>query len=206
MCGLELLFFYAISRYKKVVNIGLCCYYWFLLNRFGSSGGSGGSSEHLGTILGSVFGSIIGFVVLLIGMVLCCIKCPKRSSRLENETNVADYKSRLQTVTVAPPPYNTAVPSAQQPQNTVVPSAHQPQNTAVPTAPPPYSATVFTIQPGSSHQCGYSSSDILASDRNYPSNWNSLGKQRLNPLDEKSLVHTKVVNHKTTSVKTLPSL
>ena len=148
---------------------------------------------------------------------LCCVQRQKRNRRLENEAKVADYKSRLQNVTAAPPSYNTAVmtnpqpqntavPSAQQPQNTAVPSAQQPQNNAVPTTPPPYSATVFTIQPGNSHSCGYSSSDILASDRNYPSNWNSLGKQRRNRLEEKSLVHTKVVNHKTTSVKTLPSL
>jgi len=145
---------------------------------------------------------------------MCCCKCCQRPNN-----NAVAYNGGLQTirtVNIIPPPYksvmttapqyqNTAVPSTPVYQNTTAPSATQYQNTAVPSAPPPYSSVVFTIPPGDSHPCGYTSTDIIASDSNYPSNWNSLGQQRLDLQEEKGLVDTTVVNEETTEVGTLPS-
>jgi len=145
---------------------------------------------------------------------MCCCKCCQKPNN-----NAGAYNGGLKTIrtvnfvpqpcnsvmTTAPQYQNTTVPSSSVYQNTTVPSAPQYQSTAVPSAPPPYSSVVFTIPPGDAHPCGYTSSDILASDSNYPSNWNSLGQQRLDPHEEKGLVDTKVVNEEITEVGTLPS-
>jgi len=85
-------------------------------------------------------------------------------------------------VLTAPGPHKTAMLIAPRPHKTAVLTAPGPRSTVVSASTPSNNNAVFSIEPASSYQCTYSSSDI--------------GQQRLSPLEQKSIGRIKAVNYK----------